>query len=308
MKYRTGSFLTIVLAGFCIAEAQAVDTNLISTASWWNSIRYDGTNPILPTHDSFAAAGSYGGATPTGWAGSRPRGIYLFNTPAIIRDDFPGYGVVSATLTLNLGFFDQGPGHIGFIGGAPGVKAYHVEIGDHTLGGVISSNDYFATELRDMGMIVPPTTNVPAAVDYSIDITTALRTAVLNPQWGEMFAVRLQFGNEALMPGDPLGIDENLYFAYFFEWNLLSGRNPRIEYTLTTDETTVAFSQVSVTNTLALLFQSQSNINYQVQSSTNMPSEVWTNLDYILLGTGGQMLAFDPAGITTGKTYRIVER
>jgi len=42
------------------------------------------------------------------------------------------------------------------------------------------------------------------------------------------------------------------------------------------------------------------------QPSTNMPSGVWTDLDYVLNGNGGQMLAFDPTGITTAKQYRIL--
>lgn len=201
----------------------------ISSAAWWNTVRYDGSVTSLPGHDPYAAAGSYGGSTPTGWAGHVPRGIYLFNTPAIIRNDNPGMMVDSATLTLNLGFFDAGPGHLNYLGGAPGARAYHVEIADHTLGGNIAADDFFAPQLQDLGFIVPATGNVaPAGGDYTIDISAALQTAVDNPAWGEMFSVRLHYGNET----DGLTLDDNLYFAYFFEQNLGSGRNPRIEYTL----------------------------------------------------------------------------
>jgi len=34
MRSRTNTFLATVIAGLCIVEAQAVDTNLISTAAW----------------------------------------------------------------------------------------------------------------------------------------------------------------------------------------------------------------------------------------------------------------------------------
>jgi hypothetical protein len=69
---------------------------------------------------------------------------------------------------------------------------------------------------------------------------------------------------------------------------------------------TLAFSEITVADTLALQFQSTDSVQYQVQSSTNMPSGVWTDLDYVLNGNGGQMLAFDPTGITTAKQYRIL--
>ena len=224
----------------CLAALAAVGLSAttatadLSTAAWWNSVLYDGVSPSLPVHDDYAAAGSYGGNTLTGWAGNVPRGIYLFNSPAIIRNDNPGMMVDSATLTVSLDFFDTGAGHLDFLvpPGAPGAHAYHVEIADHTLAGNIAAGDYFAPQLQDLGLIVPATPGVPASIDYSIDITSALQTAVDNPAWGEMFAVRLHFGDET----DGLVIDENLYFSYFFVQDSVlpppKTRNPRIDYTL----------------------------------------------------------------------------
>jgi len=200
----------------------------LSPATRWNTILYNGTVPSLPTHDSFAAVGNYGLSTITGWAGTVPRGIYLFEAPAIIRNDHPGTRVESATLTLHLGYFDQGPGHLDAIGGAPGAHAYQFETADHSLGGVIVANDYFAIERQDLGLIVPATGIfiVPASGDYSIDITSALQVAVDHPAWGELFAVRLHFGGETLASGDPLGITDTLFFAYFFETNVPARRTP----------------------------------------------------------------------------------
>ena len=136
-----------------------------------------------------------------------------------------------------------------------------------------------------------------------------MRAAVANTNWGEAFAVRLHYGNET----NGLTIDENLYFGYFFKRTSPpqpppDTENPRIEIVLTTNAVGPVFTEVTVEDTVALLFQSQSNINYKVQWTTNPVSGMWTDLDYILLGTGGQMLAFDPAGITTSKTYRIMEQ
>lgn len=215
--------------GFCAASVLATTAAAdISFPAWWNSALYDGVTPSLPAHDPFAAAGSYGGNTPTGWAGNVPRGIFLFNTPAVIRNDNPGMAVGSATLTLSLNFFDTGSGHLDFLvpPGAPGAHAYQVEIADHTLGGNIIAADYFAPQLQDLGLVVPATPGVPASGDYSIDITAALQTAVDNPAWGEMFAVRAHFGNET----DGLTLDDNLYFSYFFDGPGANGTT--IDYTL----------------------------------------------------------------------------
>ena len=301
------SFCAFVVGALCGVSGRA-DSNVTSRAAWWESIIHDGTNTVVAPHDPFAAAASYGPATPTGWAGNVARGIYLFNSPFLIRQDFPGFNVLSATLTVSLDFYDTNDGTYLFHS-PPGVHAYQVEVADHTTAFTISAGDYWAPELRDLGKIVPPTAGTPANGDYTIDITSALRIAVANTNWGEAFGVRLHYGDET----DGQTIDENLYFGYFFKYTATpqpppDTENPRIDVVLTTNDVGAVFTEVSVTDTVALLFQSQSNINYQVQVSTNPPSGVWTDLDYLLFGTGSQMLAFDPSGITTAKTYRILER
>lgn len=220
------SILTILLTTN-VTQAGVISDS--SVAAWWNSVRYDGTNTILPGHDEFFAAGSYGSGTPTGWSGSVPRGIVLFNTPFVIRNDHPGHLVQSATLTLDLNFFDAGNGHLDFLNppGAPGAHAYHVEIDDHTTGGVIIADDYFAPQLQDLGIAYPATPGVPSGgTTATIDITSALQAAVDNPAWGDMFAVRVQFGSET----DGLTIDDNLYFSYFFDGR--SSRATRLDWTV----------------------------------------------------------------------------
>lgn len=214
---------TLTVASFLATTAGAD----VSHPAWWNSVRYDGVNTILPGHDPYLAAGSYGSGTPTGWAGSVPRGIVLFNTPGVIRNDNPGMTVSSATLSLSLNFFDTGANHFNYIGGAPGAHAYQVEIADHTFGGNIAASDYFATQLQDLGLVVPATAGVPSGGDYSIDVTAALQNAIANPAWGEMFSVRVHFGAET----DGLTLDDNLYFSYFFDGSGANGTT--LEYTLT---------------------------------------------------------------------------
>ncbi len=67
-----------------------------------------------------------------------------------------------------------------------------------------------------------------------------------------------------------------------------------------------AFTQVDVEDVTAFSFSSSIGVNYRLQS---MPAGggSWSDSDYTIFGTGGEMLAFDTTGtgITTAKNYRV---
>ena len=53
-------------------------------------------------------------------------------------------------------------------------------------------------------------------------------------------------------------------------------------------------------------FQSTSGNVYQLQFSADPEAEGWTDAGYTLHGSGGEMHAYDPAGFSTGRSYRIL--
>ncbi len=60
-----------------------------------------------------------------------------------------------------------------------------------------------------------------------------------------------------------------------------------------------------------LCFQSSNGVEYVLQCSTN-PNPVvpttsdWANVGYTVIGDGSVLYAFDPSGIDTQKTYRMI--
>ena len=69
----------------------------------------------------------------------------------------------------------------------------------------------------------------------------------------------------------------------------------------------VDFSAVQVSNTAALSFDSISDAVYRLQYNSDLLSTNWITTPIIILGTGGSMVAYDPAGFSTSKVYRIVQ-
>ena len=56
-------------------------------------------------------------------------------------------------------------------------------------------------------------------------------------------------------------------------------------------------------------FESEAGVTYTLQWSTNSTAQVpiWNDAGMAVDGDGGTRVLFDPAGIDTGKTYRVVE-
>ena len=68
----------------------------------------------------------------------------------------------------------------------------------------------------------------------------------------------------------------------------------------------VSVSGVAVEDVMALSFTSYLGRIYRLQYTTNLPSAVWDDTYYLIEGTGGETLAFDPSGFTTQKNYRVI--
>ena len=67
-----------------------------------------------------------------------------------------------------------------------------------------------------------------------------------------------------------------------------------------------AFSAVQVGSRTGLAFQSMNGTVYRPEFAMPAAPTNWTGMGFTLLGSGSQMFAFDPAGYSTQKLYRIV--
>ena len=70
--------------------------------------------------------------------------------------------------------------------------------------------------------------------------------------------------------------------------------------------TSPGFTHVQAADRIGLAFQSAAGGVYRPEYAMPATPSQWTGLGFTLLGTGGQMFAFDPAGYSTQKLYRIV--
>lgn len=71
----------------------------------------------------------------------------------------------------------------------------------------------------------------------------------------------------------------------------------------------VAFQDVGAGTEAGFAFDSESNVVYTLQSSTNAasPSPDWDGAGMGVRGDGSGRVLFDPAGFSTGKTYRVIQ-
>ena len=67
----------------------------------------------------------------------------------------------------------------------------------------------------------------------------------------------------------------------------------------------VAFTEAAIEDVTALSFPSVVGESYRLRFTSDPISGPWTNTPYLLEGTGLDMLAFDPAGFSTQKTYQV---
>ena len=67
----------------------------------------------------------------------------------------------------------------------------------------------------------------------------------------------------------------------------------------------VAFTEIEVTNMVALAFQSQTNVNYELQYTANPGPTNWLSTGLTIAGDDNQRFVNDPAGASTQKTYRV---
>ena len=69
---------------------------------------------------------------------------------------------------------------------------------------------------------------------------------------------------------------------------------------------TAEITQVTVTNAAALAFQSLGGVTYMLQFATDLAAQDWTDAGFEITGNGEVLLAHDPTGTSTQKSYRIV--
>ena len=65
---------------------------------------------------------------------------------------------------------------------------------------------------------------------------------------------------------------------------------------------------VEVGNVTALSFTSETGQTYRLQYATNPTDPDWIATDYLMLGNGQDMPAFDPDGVSTSKIYRVMRQ
>jgi len=78
-------------------------------------------------------------------------------------------------------------------------------------------------------------------------------------------------------------------------------------YHTTSTSTVLSVTNVVVEDTVALQFLSSSNVNYELESTTNPVSQPWNSAGWQVVGNGGPMLMYDPTGFDSNKSYRVRE-
>ncbi|MBU0678573.1 MAG: hypothetical protein KJ626_10695, partial [Verrucomicrobia bacterium] len=66
------------------------------------------------------------------------------------------------------------------------------------------------------------------------------------------------------------------------------------------------FNAATITNVVAMKFQSQIGVTYRLDYAAGLPATNWISTGFTLSGNGSQMRAYDPTGYSTQKVYRIV--
>ena len=74
----------------------------------------------------------------------------------------------------------------------------------------------------------------------------------------------------------------------------------------TTPETPFAITNITVNPADLLEFASDDGQDYRLEFTTSPTNTTWQEAGFTIQGDGGIRLAFDPAGIDTQKTYRII--
>jgi len=72
-------------------------------------------------------------------------------------------------------------------------------------------------------------------------------------------------------------------------------------------ETEVDFADITVNDREGFSFTGEVDRIYTLQHTQDLIDTNWLETDTFIRGTGGESFAFDPAGTTTGKNYRIIE-
>lgn len=67
----------------------------------------------------------------------------------------------------------------------------------------------------------------------------------------------------------------------------------------------VSLTTIDVLGTTGLSFPSSTGVSYRLQYSPTPTNAYWSDVDEVIYGTGGTMVAFDPAGYDSQRGYRV---
>jgi len=99
-----------------------------------------------------------------------------------------------------------------------------------------------------------------------------------------------------------------LDFAVSNNFSSLAG-NPvglRVEYEARKTLGTISMGPIGLTNTNLFTLDTSPGVRYDLQSNASGVSNQWNSTGLTLVGDGGTMTGFDPAGFSTSKTYRVI--
>jgi hypothetical protein len=125
------------------------------------------------------------------------------------------------------------------------------------------------------------------------------------PEWTELFWDEKNEGGVSVSPGDTVQIR---LWGYTFG----AGQGKDLVWDHATFIITsggpgsIGLTQIEVPGVVGLAFNSQAETSYRLQYTINLNSDVWSDTDYLMLGTGEEMTALDPAGSSPWKGYRIL--
>jgi len=73
------------------------------------------------------------------------------------------------------------------------------------------------------------------------------------------------------------------------------------------DVVDITLEAITISDVAALQFQTSNGVNYQLQFNAGLPTGLWENTPYLILGDGTVLPAYDPTGVDTNtKSYRVV--
>ena len=124
-------------------------------------------------------------------------------------------------------------------------------------------------------------------------------------EWTELYWDEKYEGGVAVSPGDTVQIR-----LWGYTFGASQGKDliwDHATFTITSGGPgSIDLTQIPVADVVGLAFHSHIGTNYRLQYTTNLGGGAWEDTDYMMIGTGEEMTALDPAGLSPYKAYRII--